>query len=87
MYKTIIVNTLIVAFLSGCAAVWGGAHSVKRADENYFVVQYDKALTSSVRTKKLAREHCGKYGKKAVEDDAKMPGLLLGIIEETYKCT
>lgn len=90
MYKSRNVHLLIILivfFVSGCAVVWGGAHSIKRADENRFVIQYDTALTSSVRARRLAEEHCGKYGKKAIGDDAQMPGILLGIIEESYKCS
>ena len=72
--------------LSGCVAAWGGAHKVKFADENTFVVQYDTALTSSVRTEALANKHCEQYGRVAKPVDAKMPGILLGIVEETYDC-
>lgn len=72
--------------VSGCVAVWQGAHKVKFADENTFVIQYDSALTSSVRTARLATEHCAKYDRKAVAVDAGMPGIMLGIIEETYDC-
>ena len=83
---TIIISGLCVAGLSGCVAVWGSAHKVKFADENTFVVQYDTSLTSSVRTQALATEHCAKYGRIPKAVDAKMPGVLFGIVEETYDC-
>jgi len=87
MFKLVIINALVVALVSACAAAWGGAHDIKRADENHFIIQYDPLLTSSVRTRKLAEEHCDKYGKKAVGVDARMPGILVGIIEESFKCS
>ena len=77
---------LILFSLSACAAKWGATHKIKFADENKFVVQYDRALTSSVRTARLADEHCAKYSKTAVPVEAKMPGLLFGIIQETFDC-
>ena len=85
MKKYILLTAGMLA-TSGCVATWGAAHKVKFADENTFVVQYDTALTSSVRTARLATEHCAKYDRKAVAVDAGMPGILLGIIEETYDC-
>ena len=72
--------------LSGCVAAWGAAHNVMFADENTFVVQYDTGLTSSVRTQALASEHCAQYNRTAKAVDAKMPGVLFGIVEETYDC-
>ena len=84
--KPILMFSVVLIVSSGCAAVWNGAHKVKFADENTFVIQYDPGLTSSVRTAKLANEHCAKYGRKAAAVDAAMPGALLGIIEETYDC-
>jgi hypothetical protein len=77
---------LPILAISGCAVGWGAAHKVKFADENTFVVQYDSALTSSVRTQRLAEDHCQKYGRSAKAVDAGMPGILFGIIEETYDC-
>lgn len=85
MKKYLLLSFTLLAF-SGCVAAWNGAHKVKFADENTFVIQYDKALTSSVRTARLASEHCAKYDREAVAVDAGMPGMLLGIIEETYDC-
>jgi hypothetical protein len=84
--KKIMVVTSLTLVLQGCVAVWGQAHNVTQADETGFTVQYDKALTSTARTSKLAKEHCEKYGLVAEPVDAKMPGLLLGIIEERYNC-
>lgn len=77
---------LVATFLTGCVAVWGQAHKVTKADETGFTVQYDKALTSTARTSRLAKEHCAKHGLVAESVDAKMPGMLLGIIEESYAC-
>ena len=82
--RTLLV--IIAVSLSGCVAAWGAAHKVKFADENTFVVQYDTALTSAVRTQSLATKHCAQYGRVAKAVDSKMPGVLLGIIEETYDC-
>ena len=78
----------IVVFLTlvGCAAVWGAAHKVVRADENSISIQYDPMFTSTVRATVLAKEHCKKYGKIAEPVKSEMPGVLLGIIEETYEC-
>jgi hypothetical protein len=84
--RTLSIVILSSIVLSGCAAGWGAAHDVKFADENKFVIQYDRALTSSVRTQALAAEHCAKYNRVPKAVDAKMPGILLGIIEETYDC-
>lgn len=81
--RNVILSSIV---LSGCAAGWGAAHKVKFADENTFVVRYDTALASSVRTQALASEHCAKYNRVPKAADAKMPGILLGIIEETYDC-
>ena len=80
-----ILFTLVT--LSACAATWGAAHKVKFADENTFVIQYDTALTSTTRATRLATEHCAKHNRKAVPVDAGMPGILFGIIEETYDCS
>jgi hypothetical protein len=84
--KKYLLLTIGLLTASGCVAVWQGAHKVKFADENTFVIQYDSSLTSSVRTARLATEHCAKYDRKAVAVDAGMPGVLLGVIEETYDC-
>ena len=84
--KKYLLLTVGVLATSGCAVAWGGAHKVKFADENTFVVQYDPLLTSSVRTTKLATEHCAKYDRKAVAVDAECARACLGIIEETYDC-
>ncbi|MES3022479.1 MAG: hypothetical protein V4857_12945 [Pseudomonadota bacterium] len=73
-------------YVSGCVTVWGEAHKVKSEDENGIKIQYDSSLTSSARTSAMARNHCKKFGKTAEPMSAKMPGLLLGIIEETYAC-
>jgi len=72
--------------LSGCVAIWGAAHKVVSADENSINIQYDKTLTSSARASALAREHCKKFGKLSEPIEAKMPGILFGIIEESYAC-
>lgn len=85
MQKNLLLTVGMLA-ISGCVAAWGSAHKVKFADENTFVIQYDTALTSSVRTARLATEHCAKYDRKPVAVDAGMPGIMLGIIEETYDC-
>lgn len=85
MKYTTMLLTLVT--LSACAATWGAAHKVKFADENTFVIQYDRALTSTTRAARLATEHCAKYNRKAVPVDAGMPGVLFGIIEETYDCS
>ena len=84
--KTQVLVALLAVAISGCAAVWGGAHNIVSANDNGIVIQYDTALTSSVRTAALAREHCKKMGKTAEPTSAEMPGLLLGIVEETYTC-
>lgn len=72
--------------LSGCVAVWGAAHKVVSADENGIKIQYDPFSTSSVRATVLAKEHCKKFSKIAEPVNSEMPGVLLGIIEETYAC-
>lgn len=73
-------------FLTGCVTVWGEAHKVISEDANGIKIQYDSGLTSSARTSAIARNHCKKFGKVAEPMSAEMPGLLLGIIEETYAC-
>ena len=77
---------LALLTLSGCVAVWGAAHKVVSADSNGIKIQYDPFSTSSVRATVLARDHCKTYGKVAEPVSAEMPGMLLGIIEETYRC-
>lgn len=72
--------------LTGCVAVWGEAHKVVSADSNGIKIQYDTALTSSARTAMLARVHCKKFGKTSEPVEAEMPGLLIGIMEESYEC-
>lgn len=82
-----VVSIFIIGFsLSGCVAVWGGAHKIVSADSNGMRIRYDSGLTSSARTSAIAREHCKKFGKIAEPVDAEMPGALFGIIEETYEC-
>ena len=86
------LNTNPVVFLplflalSGCAAVWGAAHKTISADSNGIKIQYDPSLTSTVRAQVLAREHCKQFSKVAEPVSSEMPGILLGIIEETYTC-
>ena len=72
--------------LSGCVAVWGEAHKITSSDSNGIKIQYDKALTSSARTAAIAREHCKKFNKVAEPVGSEMPGLLFGIIEDSYSC-
>jgi hypothetical protein len=79
------LSLLALGTLGACTALNGG-HIVNFADENTFVVQYDTLLTSSARTSRLAEDHCAKFDRKAVAVDAKMPGIKLGIVEETYDC-
>jgi hypothetical protein len=40
----------------------------------------------SVRTAALAKEHCKKFDKEAEAFHSEMPGILLGIIQDTYQC-
>lgn len=82
-FLTAIASTLM---FSGCVAVWGQAHNVVSANDKEFKIQYDKGLTSSARAAALAREHCNKFSKSAEPVGAEMPGILFGIIEETYAC-
>jgi hypothetical protein len=83
--KVIFAITALLA-LCGCVAVWGEAHKVMEANSEGIRIQYDKAMTSSVRTTAIAREHCKKYGKVAEPLDSRMPGMLFGIIEESFSC-
>jgi len=75
-----------MSFLSGCAAVWGGAHSVVEQNPNGIAIQYDPAFTSTIRAQVLAKEHCKQFGKIPEPLSAEMPGILLGIVEERYAC-
>lgn len=72
--------------LTGCVAVWGEAHKVVLADPNGIKIQYDPTLTSGLRAQVLARKHCKEFGKVSEPVSAEMPGILLGIVEETYRC-
>jgi len=72
--------------LTGCVAAWGDSKEIKRADEAGLVIQYDSALFSSAGAAKIAGDHCAGYGKQAEIQDVQMPGLLVGIIQETYAC-
>lgn len=84
--KKLVVCFLMAATLTGCVAVWGSSYKIKEENESGITFQYDTALNSSAMMQKMASMHCEKYGKKADVIDAKMPGLLLGIIEEKYAC-
>ena len=75
-----------VISLSGCIAVWGEAHKIVSADANGMKIRYDPEFTSSARMAALAREHCKKFNMVAEPTSAEMPGVLLGIIEESYSC-
>jgi hypothetical protein len=86
MKQTILLTLTSALLISGCAAVWGGAHNIVEADDRKIVIQYDSGLTSSVRTAALAKEHCKKFDKEAEGFHSEMPGILLGIIQDTYQC-
>lgn len=81
-----LISLFFLVALTSCVAVWGEAHKVVESDTNGIKIQYDSALTSTARASFLAKEHCQKYGKIAEPINAKMPGLLFGIIEESYLC-
>lgn len=72
--------------LTGCVAVWGEAHKIISSDSNGIKIQYDKTLASSARTAAIAREHCKKFSKVAEPVGSEMPGMLFGIIEDSYSC-
>lgn len=84
--RTALLLSLASFVVTGCAAVWGAGHKVVSSDESGIKIQFDRSLSSSARMAALAREHCKKFGKVAEPMDGAMPGLLLGIIEETYAC-
>jgi hypothetical protein len=76
----------LVFSLPGCVAAWGDSKKVTRADESAFIIQYDNALYSSAGAKMMADQHCAKYARSAQIQDVGMPGMLVGIIQETYAC-
>ena len=84
--KRIFLYISILSILTGCAAVWGGSYKIKEENEFGVTFQYDSALNSSAMMQKMAMKHCEKSNKKAEIQSARMPGLLLGIIEEKYSC-
>jgi len=87
--KTILPYALLaltVAAQSGCVAAWGDSKKVVRADEQGIEIQYDSALFSSAGAQLIAKRHCAQYGKTPNAVNVEMPGLLLGIISETYDC-
>jgi hypothetical protein len=47
---------------------------------------FGRCPSGAGRTARLADEHCEKYAKTAVPVEAKMPGLLFGIIQEIFDC-
>lgn len=82
-----VVSAAIVSLiLTGCVAIWGEAHKITSSDSNGIKIQYDKAFASSARTAAIAREHCKKFNKVAEPVGSEMPGLLLGIVEDSYSC-
>ena len=60
--------------------------SLKEQSKEGITIQYETALTSSAMIQKMAITHCNNFDKTAEVINAKMPGLLLGIIEEKYAC-
>ena len=86
MYSRVSIVLILVVVLNGCVAVWGEAHKITEASSEKFVIQYDPTLTSGSRGQLLATKHCAKYGKKVEFAASGMPGVLLGIIEDTYLC-
>jgi hypothetical protein len=80
------IYVLLLTLLAGCAAAWGGSYNIKEKSETGITIQYDTALNSSPMMQKMARTHCEKFNKATEVVSAKMPGLLLGIIEEKYAC-
>ena len=83
-----IIGIAILSFIgSGCVAVWGEAHKITSSDSNGIRIQFDKAYASSARTAAIAREHCKKFNKVAEPVGSEMPGLLFGIIEDSYNCS
>lgn len=82
----IITTMLLLGGLTGCAALWGGSYFVPEKNGKGIVIQYDTALTSSIMMQKIATKHCNNYNKKIEIIDSRMPGIMLGIIEEKYAC-
>lgn len=72
--------------LGGCVALWGKSYNVDKSDQSGIVLQYDHALANTTEMTAIANEHCKKYNKLAQQTDSGMPGLMVGIIQETYKC-
>ena len=72
--------------MSGCVAAWGDSKKVTRANEAGIAIQYDNAMFSSAGAKMIADKHCAEFGKIAEIEDVQIPGVLLGIIQETYSC-
>jgi hypothetical protein len=86
VFKKLVVCFSMVATIAGCVAVWGSSYKIIEKNDSGITFQYDTALNSSAMMQKMASIHCEKFDKKAEVLDAKMPGLLLGIIEEKYAC-
>lgn len=77
---------LLALSQSGCAAAWGDSKKITKADAEGIEIQYDSALFSSAGAQIIARNHCAQFDKKAEATNVEMPGLLIGIISETYRC-
>ena len=84
--KKVLIYASLFPLIAGCVAVWGGSYNIKEENEAGITIQYDTALNSSAMMQRMAKTHCEKFNKKAEVVNAKMPGLMLGIIEEKYAC-
>lgn len=77
---------LVTVSISGCVALWGKSYNEAKSDANGISLQYDHSLSSTSEMTAIANQHCQKYGKTAKLDSSKMPGVMVGIIEESYSC-
>lgn len=84
--KSIIIALALALTCSGCVAVWGQSYKITVQDSNNITIRYDTALTSSPSIQKIAKTHCNQFNKSIEILYSKMPGFLLGIIEESYSC-
>jgi hypothetical protein len=76
----------LFVFLTGCAATWGGSYNIVEKDKSSITIRYDTALVSANWVKKKANKHCGKYDKTAKLETSKMPGVMVGILEDRFLC-
>lgn len=79
-----IILIVIVAFISGCASVWGKSYNIALANSRSVVIEYDPAIVNLPAMLQAAQSECDKFSKDVVLDGTSRGNL--GILVNTYRC-